>query len=59
MRWNSELPRGLPGKKKAAAERKAKRQHLSLRDFKDLKKITKVMAVSTLLISIASADLEP
>ncbi|KAJ6466771.1 hypothetical protein C8R45DRAFT_838934, partial [Mycena sanguinolenta] len=44
-RWNSELPRGLTGKKKAAAERKAKRQYLSPRDFQDLRKITNVMEV--------------
>jgi hypothetical protein len=44
-RWSSELPRGLTGKK-AAAEWKAKCHHLSPRDFKDLKKITKVMDVS-------------
>ncbi|KAJ7921045.1 hypothetical protein B0H13DRAFT_1604900, partial [Mycena leptocephala] len=44
-RWNLELSRGLTGKKKAAAERKARRQYLSPRDLEDLKKITKVMEV--------------
>ncbi|KAJ6504065.1 hypothetical protein C8R47DRAFT_1247754, partial [Mycena vitilis] len=44
-RWNAELPRGLTGKKKSAAERKAKRQHLSTRDFRDLQRITDVMEV--------------
>ncbi|KAF8172399.1 hypothetical protein K438DRAFT_1611914 [Mycena galopus ATCC 62051] len=44
-RWNLELPRGLTGKKKAAAERKAARQYLSPRDFKDLRRITNVMEV--------------
>ncbi|KAJ6468730.1 hypothetical protein C8R45DRAFT_837649 [Mycena sanguinolenta] len=43
--WNSELPCSLTGKKKAAAERKAKQQYLSPCDFQDLKKITNVIEV--------------
>ncbi|KAF7358398.1 hypothetical protein MVEN_00889900 [Mycena venus] len=38
-RWNSELPRNLTGKKKAAATHKAKRQHLSSDDFEDLRRV--------------------
>ncbi|KAJ7937766.1 hypothetical protein B0H13DRAFT_2302236 [Mycena leptocephala] len=44
-RWNLELPRGLTGKKKATTERKAARQYLLSRDFKDLRRITNVMEV--------------
>ncbi|KAJ6528845.1 hypothetical protein B0H19DRAFT_885820, partial [Mycena capillaripes] len=44
-RWNSELPRNLTGKKKAAAARKAKRQHLSPDNFEDLRRIAGVMKV--------------
>ncbi|KAJ6482352.1 hypothetical protein DFH09DRAFT_950161 [Mycena vulgaris] len=44
-RWNAELTRNLTGKKKAAATRKAKRLHLSPRDFDDLRKIADVMSI--------------
>lgn len=44
-RWNAELVRGLTGKKKIAAQRKAKRQHLSPEDFDNLRRITGVMSV--------------
>ncbi|KAK7014646.1 hypothetical protein R3P38DRAFT_2638211 [Favolaschia claudopus] len=55
VRWNQELPRGLTGKKKKAAERKAKQQYLSPRDFKDLRKIT-AKHLETSLTNISPAN---
>ncbi|KAJ7183337.1 hypothetical protein C8R46DRAFT_884226 [Mycena filopes] len=47
-RWNAELSRGLTGKKKTAAIKKAKRQYLSPDDFDNLRKIVNVMTASIL-----------
>ncbi|KAJ7166159.1 hypothetical protein C8R46DRAFT_997261 [Mycena filopes] len=50
-RWNSELSRGLTGKKKAAATKKAKRQYLSPNDFDNLRKIVNMLQEATLDLS--------
>ncbi|KAJ7486944.1 hypothetical protein FB451DRAFT_1228382 [Mycena latifolia] len=45
IRWNAELARGLTGKKKAAATRKATRLHLTPGDFDNLRRIVNVMSI--------------
>ncbi|KAJ7192115.1 hypothetical protein GGX14DRAFT_380455 [Mycena pura] len=44
-RWNAELARGLTGKKKAAAARKAAQLHLMPGDFENLRRIVNVMSI--------------
>ncbi|KAJ7161622.1 hypothetical protein C8R46DRAFT_904718, partial [Mycena filopes] len=50
-RWNAELSRGLTGKKKLAATKKAKRQYLSPNDFDNLRKIVNILQEATLDLS--------